>query len=98
MDRDLLPIGSVIELPDNIKLVIIGYEEVTKEKITYICGGYPSYLMIDFIPFKKLKEYKEKYNDYNTDCSINHDAEYRVVFMGYKNDQFYEVQRNIDKS
>ena len=63
MDRDLLPIGSVIELPDNIKLVIIGYEEVTKEKITYICGGYPSYLMTDFIPFKRLKEYKEKYKN-----------------------------------
>lgn len=98
MNRQLLPIGTVIETVDKVKLVIIGYEEVTKERIIYICGGYPSYYMTDFIPIKKLKEYKEKYNDYNTDCSINHDAEYRVVFMGYKNEQFYEVQRNIDES
>lgn len=91
MDRDLLPIGSVIELPDNIKLVIIGYEDVTKEKITYICGGYPSYLMTDFIPFKRLKEYKEKYQSYNTERNIDHNSEYKIIHEGYKNQKFYDI-------
>ena len=54
-----------------------------KEKITYICGGYPSYLMTDFIPFKRLKEYKEKYQSYNTERNIDHNSEYKIILQKY---------------
>ena len=78
MNRQLLPIGTVIETVDKVKLVIIGYEEVTKEKITYICGGYPSYLMTDFIPFKRLKEYNP---DADISLTTSEEIEYTLKVL-----------------
>ena len=94
MDK-LLPIGTVIELHDGIKLVVIGYENLEKENITYICGGYPTYLVTDIIPLKKFKEYKEKYKSYNTETTIAHNSEYKVVHEGYKNQKFYEIIERV---
>lgn len=54
MNRKLLPIGSVVELSDGRKLIIIGYEANAENKMSYLCGGYPSYFLTDFIPSSKV--------------------------------------------
>ena len=37
MNSDILPIGTAIELPEGIKLIIVGYEEFANENTIYIC-------------------------------------------------------------
>lgn len=55
MSKELLPIGSVIELDDGKKLIIICYEQVAKNKFSYLWAGYPSYFLTDLIPLSKKK-------------------------------------------
>ena len=61
MNNELLPIGTLIELNDGKKLVIVSYVENAKHKISYLCGGYPSYFLIDLIPLSKKNEFIKKY-------------------------------------
>lgn len=96
MNSDILPIGTAIELPEGIKLIIVGYEEFANENTIYICGEYPSYLMMDIIPFKKIKEYKEKYKHFNTERTIKHNDYYKVIHEGYKNQKYYDMMNKIN--
>lgn len=95
MNRELLPIGTLIELSDGKKLIIISYEENAKHKISYLCGGYPSYFLIDLIPSSKKNEFIKKYKHYNTDTYLELDSDYKIVHIGYKNNEFYELEKNF---
>lgn len=88
MKGDLLPIGTLIEVEDGIKLIIISYE--FNEKISYLCAGYPSYYLTDFIPNKHVDEFKNKYKHYNVDRFVDINSEFNIIHMGYKNDEFYK--------
>ena len=43
----------------------------------------------------KVKEYKSKYNNYNTDTNVRFDADYKVICEGYRNSLFEEFAKNI---
>ena len=96
MDKILLPIGSLIELSDGRRLIIIGYEKNNEFKMSYLCGGYPSYFLTDFIPYSNVNEFKEKYRFYNIDTYLDFNSDYKIIHEGYKNDKFYELQNNFD--
>ena len=94
MSKELLPIGSVIEVDDGKKLIIIEYEK-RPSKLFYLCAGYPTYFLIDLIPFSKVKEFKERYKFYNIDTFLAIDAKYKVIHEGYRNEKFYKFQNII---
>lgn len=89
MNNKILPIGSVIEFEGN-KLIIIQYEDDS-----YVCAGYPTYYLMDLIPSNKVKEYKSKYNNYDTDNNVRFDADYKVICEGYRNGAFEEFVKNM---
>ena len=91
MKNSILPIGSVI-LKSNKKYIIFGYDFKNK---SYVCAGYPSYFLIDLIPPKKVKGYKAKYNNYNSDDFIKFDDTFELVWMGYRDASFEEQIRNF---
>ena len=93
MDRQILPIGTVLEIKNGIKVVIIGYE--LEGKLKYSCGSYPSFLIMDLIPLKKFKTYREKYGPLENETTIDYDSEFRIVHLGYQNQKFYEMQKKI---
>lgn len=95
MNKSLLPIGSLIELEDGKRLIIIAYERNEQSKISYLCGGYPTYYLTDLIPFSKVKEFKEKYKFYNIDTYLDIDGKYKIIHEGYKNEKFYEFQNEF---
>ena len=97
MDNRVLPIGSVIELEDNNKYIITGYNHLSKKGLAYTCAGYPTFYLIDMIPLKRLKEFKEKYGFYNTDNFVKNDMNYKVIFEGYKNEKYYELVRIMEE-
>ena len=41
--------------------------------------------------FKRLKEYKEKYQSYTIERNIDHNIEYKIIHEGYKNQKFYDI-------
>lgn len=88
MNNKILPIGSVIEYQGN-KLIIVQYQDDL-----YVCAGYPTYYLTDLIPSNKVKEYKAKYNNYNTDCYVKFNDDYKVICEGYKNSEFEDWARN----
>lgn len=97
MNNNLLPIGSLIESKNGIKLIVIGYER-NNEKIFYLCAGYPSYYLMDFIPYSNVKEFKEKYKIYNEDTYLDINSDYKIIYEGYKNNSFNEFQKNFNNS
>ncbi|MDY5873314.1 MAG: hypothetical protein SPK36_00750 [Bacilli bacterium] len=93
MENSILPIGSAI-LKNDKKYIIFDYDFKAK---SYACAGYPSYFLIDLIPPKKVKEYKSKYNNYNSDDFIKFDAVFELVWMGYRNTAFEEqIKKFVD--
>ena len=96
MNKELLPIGSLIELSDGRRLTIISYAENNEYKFCYLCGGYPSYYLMDFIPFSKVKEFKQKYKFYNTDTYLDFDSDYKIIYEGYKNNNFNEFKKQFN--
>lgn len=96
MNKELLPIGSLIELSDGRRLTIIGYEENDEYKMSYLCGGYPSYYLMDFIPYSNVKEFKQKYKFYDIDTYLDFDSDYKIIYEGYKNNNFNELQKNFN--
>lgn len=93
MKNSILPIGSVI-LKNDKKYIIFDYDFKAK---SYVCAGYPSYFLIDLIPPKKVKEYKSKYNNYNSDDFIKFDDIFELVWMGYRNTDFEEqIKKFVD--
>ena len=58
MINKILPIGSIIELEDNNKYIIIGYNTFSRKNFSYVCAGYPTCSLIDMIPTKKINEFK----------------------------------------
>ena len=52
--------------------------------------------MMDIIPFKKIKEYKEKYKHFNTERTIKHNDYYKVIHKGYKNQKYYDMMNKIN--
>lgn len=60
-----------------------------------MCAGYPTYYLIDLIPISKQKEFKEKYGFYTEDCELPMDKDYKVIYEGYKNEKFYEIEETI---
>ena len=95
MNNELLPIGTLIELNDGKKLVIVSYVENAKHKNSYLCGGYPSYFLIDLIPLSKKNEFIKKYKHYNIDNYLKLDSNYKIVHPGYKNNEFYELEKKF---
>lgn len=95
MNRDLLPIGSVIELDDGRRLIIINYEVRGRYGLMYLCGGYPTLCLSDLIPPSNVDEFKDKYKFYNTDTYLEFNDNFKIVFEGYKNDKFYEFRDKV---
>lgn len=95
MDKFLLPIGTVIELNNNEKLIIIGYEIFYSEKLSYLAAGYPTYYIEDLIPSSKIKEFEDKYNFHNVDQILPLDTEYKIIHMGYKDANYEEFANKI---
>lgn len=87
MIYNILPIGTLIELEDGKKLIILGYKK-ENNIISYICGQYPVNYLIDLVPEKKVKEFIDKYKYFNTDCIIPIESKYNVIQMGYKDETF----------
>ena len=97
MNSKILPIGSVIELEDRNKYIIIGYETLSLKNLAYICAGYPAYYLTDMIPQNKVNEFKEKYGFYNTDINVSINKEYKVIFEGFKNKKYYDLVKIIEE-
>lgn len=95
MKKDLLPIGSLIELNDGRKLIIISYEKTKDNKLTYLCGGYPSYFLMDLIPATKINEFKQKYKFYNIDDNIEVGIDFKVIHTGYKDKDFENLKQEF---
>ena len=97
MNNKVLPIGSIIELEDNNKYIIIGYNGLSQKNLFYVCAGYPSYYLTDLIPPKRVNEFKEKYGFYNLDNYVDNNMEYKVLFEGYKGQKYYELLRIMEE-
>ena len=98
MSKELLPIGSLIELSDGIRFVILGYEENSEHHLCYLCGVYPCYNIMDLIPIHNVNEFKKKYvliqnfKYYYACAYLDINSEYNIIHVGYKNNSFYELQ------
>ena len=88
MNYELLPIGTVIETEEEIKYIISGYTDEG-----YFCSKYPMLNLEDLIPPEELM------NKYNykcfTDNNIKYNTKFKIIHMGYKNNDFEELSKNI---
>ena len=62
--------------------------------LSYFCGAYPSYSLLDLIPNGNIKEFRNKYDCNGNDMYLKFNANFKVVFEGSKNDKFYEQKEN----
>lgn len=95
MNKDILPIGSVIEINNGRKLIIVGYNFDNGSKLSYLCGSYPTFYLMDFIPFSKMNEFKEQYNNDANDLFIDVDSDYEIIFLGYKNNKYIDFKNKM---
>ena len=92
MNSQLLPIGSVIELSNKNKYVVLGYEEDNNGNLKYMTCQYPSFVITDLIPLNKQKEFSQKYKiNLSNELAIDINSEYKVLHEGYKNNKYYEM-------
>ena len=89
MTREILPLGTVLEIA-NKKYIITDYDLSHKN---YICYGYPCDVM-DLVPLKKVKEYQEKYDNYNINRVVAFNDEYKIIYIGYKSTEFLNLFKN----
>ena len=47
-------------------------------------------------PFSKVKEFKQKYKFYNTDTYLDFDSDYKIIYEGYKNNNFNEFKKQFN--
>lgn len=50
---------------------------------------------MDFIPHSNVKEFKQKYTFYNIDTYLDFDSDYKIIYEGYKNNDFNELQKKF---